>query len=393
MEIEKKLTEIHEAFHAFKANNEKELKELKERGAVSALTKEEGVKLNDRITGLETELKAAQVALNRTVQEKQAEEQKGKKTAHQIATNSYLRKGDRGLSADEVKNFMSVDSDPDGGLVVSPEMGSEIITHVFESSPIRQLASVQTISTDSLELLEDLDEVGSGWVGEIEARDETNTPQLKMIDIPAHELYAMPKVTQKFLDDASINVESWLAAKIAAKLARDEATAFVTGSGVKKPKGLLSYADGTGFGQVQQVSTVGSGVIAADDLMTFIYSLKGDYRKGAKFLMRRETTPTLRKFKGSDGQYLWAPGMNGNTNSSILGYEIIEAADMPTIAASALPIIFGDIKQAYQIVDRLGIRVLRDNLTTKGFVKFYTTKRVGGGVKNFEAYKILKVLA
>ena len=243
------------------------------------------------------------------------------------------------------------------------------------------------------DILQDLDEAGAGHVGETQPRTETSTPQFKMIEIPVHEIYAEPKATQTFLDDASINVESWLAGKVAEKFARLENTDFVSGNGVVKAKGFLSYDAGTGFGQIQQVETNASGVIAADDMMSLFYELKTAYVNGAKWFMKRETIKKLRLLKDLENRYLWAPGLDGNASSTFLGHEIVEFADMPAVAASALSIAWGDMKQGYQIVDRIGIRTLRDPFTQKPFIKFYTTKRVGGGVKNFEALKLLKIKA
>ena len=255
---------------------------------------------------------------------------------------------------------------------------------------MRQFASVQMISTSSLQMLQDLDEAGVGWVGEQGPITETSTPQFKMIEIPVHEMFAEPKATQRFLDDAQINVESWLAGKVAEKFARTENAAFVAGNGVLKAKGILSYDSGTSFGQVEQVNSGLATTFDGDSLINLIYSLKGPYKANANFFMKRETVKVARLLKDSQGRYLWAPGLDGNTAGSILGYAIQEFADMPVVGASALPVVFGDLKQGYQIVDRMGIRTLRDPFTAKPYVKFYTTKRVGGGVKNFEAFKVLK---
>lgn len=388
--MEEKLQQLSEAFTAFKTANDARLKSIESKGYAPAELEGKTNELNDTISKLEGEIKSMKTALNRgggqggedqtAASEK---EQKGMK-----AYNSYLRKGN-----DVELKAMSVDSDEDGGYLVTPQMSAEIVKKVFESSPIRQLASVQTISTDALEILEDLDEVGSGWVGEIQARPETTTAKLKKIVIPVHEIYAQPKATQKLLDDAAFNVEAWLSGKVSEKFVRDEATAFVTGDGVAKPQGLLSYADGTSFNQVQQVETAGSGVITGDDLIDLAYALKEAYLANSSWLAKRSTVKAFRKLKDSQGRYLWEPGLNGATQATILGYPIYEANDMPAIAGSALSVVFGDIRQAYQIVDRIGIRVLRDVYTAKPHVLFYTTKRVGGAVKNFEAYKILRVKA
>ena len=390
MSIEAKLQELSEAFNAFKTANDARIKAV-ETGRPSGDLEAKTEKLNEIVSRLEAELKQTQTAMNRTGGQGGAEqktEKQEREEKYSIALNGYLRKG-RELPA-ELK-AMSVDSDEDGGFLVTPQMSSEIVKKVFESSPIRQLASVLTISTDSLEIIEDLDEVGSGWVGEQQARPETSTAKIKKIIIPAHELYANPKSSQKFLDDAAVNVESWLSDKVAEKFARDEATAFVSGDGVVKPRGFLTYDAGTSFNQVEQVAGGGSAAIVADDLINLQYSLKTAYDNGAVFLARRDAIKAFRKLKDSQNRYLWEPGLNGPAQSTLLGKPIYEAADIPAIASNALAVAYGNFKAGYQIVDRVGIRVLRDPYTAKPFVMFYSTKRVGGGVKNFEAIKLLKV--
>ena len=299
----------------------------------------------------------------------------------------YIRKG---VNEMEIK-ALSSDSEADGGLLITPEMSSEVVKKIYETSPMRQYASVQTISTSSLEILEDLDEAGAGWVGETEERGETSTPQFKMVEIPVHEMFAQPQATQRFLDDAAINIEAWLAEKVADKFARTENASFVSGDGVKKAKGFLSYAAGTSFGQIEQIASGNASALTGDSFIELIYSLKTAYKPASKFFMNRAVIKAARLLKDLEGRYLWAPGLDGNTSGSILGYEIVEFADMPVVQANALAVAFGDMKQAYQIVDRIGIRTLRDPFTSKPYIKFYTTKRVGGGVKNFEALKLMKI--
>lgn len=395
MEIEKKFDELGRAHEEFKKAHQEELKELKEAGEVSKLTAEKVDRINDEISNLQSEVKEMKTAAERTGYAGEEGEQKSEYAKH---FNSFLRKGmtiEEALHERECKEH-SVMIDEDGGFLVDSQMSNEIVTKVFDSSPMRQLASVQTISSDRLEMLEDLDEIESGWVGEKQARPETETAKFKKIAIPVHELYAQPAATQKILDDAAVNVESWLAGKAAEKFSRDEATAFVRGDGVNMPKGFLSYADGTGFGQIERVETAASNTLAADDLIELSYKLKGAYKTGASWLMQRETVKLLRKFKGSDGQYLWQPGLNGDAQDSFLGFAINEADDMDAMTGTdggKESIAFGNWRAGYQIVDRTGVRVLRDPYTRKPFVLFYFTKRVGGGVKNFEAIKSLKIKA
>lgn len=390
VELQKLIQDQAAAFEAFKVSHKKEM----ETGSAEHKAKTEA--LNETISQLEVKIQGMQTALNRSTQENGNQEDTETKTRKENAQkysghfNKYLRKGQE---MTHEQKALSVGSDTDGGYLVTPEMSSEIVKKVFESTPMRQLASVQTISSDALEIIQDLDEVGSGWVAEQSSRSETGTPQIKMIVIPVHELYAQPKATQKFLDDAGINVEAWLEGKVSEKFSRDEATGFVSGNGVGKPRGILGYDAGTGFNQVEQVASTSIGALAGDDFYELEGALKEAYRPNASALMNRLTMKAARKLKDSQGRYLWEPALNGKAQSMIAGYPIFIGSDMPTVAADALSIAFGDFKQAYQIVDRIGIRVVRDIYTAKPNVLFYTTKRVGGGMKNFEALKILKIRA
>lgn len=314
---------------------------------------------------------------------------------YKAAFDAFLRKGDELMGVDERK-ALSVGTDPDGGYVVHPDMSGRIVQKVFETSPMRAYAAIQVIGTDALEGLHDLNEASSGWVGETDSRTETNTPQLGKWRIPVHEIYAKPKATQKLLDDASINMEAWLAGKVADKFARTEAAAFVNGSGVNQPRGFLTYADGTTLpGTIERVKTGASGAFAAapnggDVLVNALYSLKAAYRANATWFMNRATFKLVRKLKDSDGAYLWQPGITVGQPASILGYAAASFEDMPDPASGSLSIAVGDMREAYQIVDRIGIRTLRDPYSAKPYVEFYTTKRVGGDVLNFEAIKLIE---
>lgn len=315
--------------------------------------------------------------------------------AYKQAFQAYMRKGEQIMGAQEAK-ALSVGSDPDGGFVVNPDMSGRIVNRVFETSPMRAYASVQVISTDALEGLFDLNEASSGWVGETEARPETGTPALGKWRIAVHELYAMPTATQKLLDDAEIDMESWLASKVADKFARDEANAFVVGNGVGKPRGFLSYAGGTTLpGTIERIKTGANGAFVAapnggDALIDALYGLKSPYRVNATWFMNRSTSKLVRKLKDTDGAYLWAPGIVAGQPATLLGYPVASFEDMPDPATGSLSIAVGDMRAAYQIVDRAGIRTVRDPYSAKPYVQFYTTRRVGGDVVNFEAIKLLE---
>lgn len=315
--------------------------------------------------------------------------------AYKSAFDAYLRKDDRVLDAVQTK-ALSVGSDPDGGYVVHPDMGGRMVAKEFETSVIRAFANNQTISTDALEGMYDLDEAAAVWVGETGARPGTNTPQLGAWRIPVHEMAANPGATQKLLDDAEINMETWLANKVGEAMGRAENTASVSGNGVGRWRGFLTYANGTTLpGTIEQSATgVSAGFAASgagvDIFYTVVGKTKARYRANASWAMNRTTVAAVRKLKDSDGAYIWQPSAQAGIPDRLAGYPIAPFEDMPAIAADSLSIAFADFREAYQIVDRSGIRVLRDPYTNKPYVHFYTVKRSGGDVVNFEAIKLIK---
>ncbi len=306
------------------------------------------------------------------------------------------------LSSDERK-AMSAGSDPDGGYMLPQSTVGRVVSKVYEQSVMRQIANVQTISTAKLEGLLDNDEASAGWVSELGTRSDSSTPQVGKWEIEAHELYAMPKISQKLIDDAAMNVESWLAAKVADKFARVEGTAFATGDGIGKPRGLFSYTtaatgDATrAWGTFEHVATGTSAdfnsTTKADPLFDLIGAFKDQYLQNAKFLMRREVRTKLRKLRGATSDlYLWEPSMQAGQPDKLNGYPVVIDQYVPTLAANSLSLAFGDFAEAFTIVDRIGIRTLRDPYTAKPYVVFYSTARTGSGAVNFEAVKFLKFI-
>ena len=301
--------------------------------------------------------------------------------------------GDHAL-ADAERKALSVNSDPSGGYLVTPEFGGIIQQQVYETSPLRQLATVAQIGTDSIEYLTDNDQAGWNWVGETQARPDTSTPVLGMIRVNVNELEAMPNVTQKLLDDATIDIEAWVAGKVAEVFARGEATAFISGNGVNKPMGILSYAAGTSVPQmqVQQVPLGSASAFTYPGLLALMGALKEPYQKNATFLTQRASMQLLLGVTDLQGRPIFNPDYTRNSSMEgyVMGQPVRFANDLPAVAANALAIAYGDWKKSYLIVDRFGVRVLRDPYTNKPYVRFYTTKRVGGGVINPEAYKLGK---
>lgn len=304
----------------------------------------------------------------------------------------YLRR-----DKDRIEQFaLMVGSDPNGGYLVPIQTSSRIIEKVYETSPIRQVASVENVGTDALNYPVDTGEADAGWVGETQSPPTTNTPTVETGRIPVHELYAKPKASQQILEDAAIDIEAWLARKVADKFARVEAAAFVNGDGINKPRGLLTYPAGTTAfprGRVLRIASGHATQITADALINMTFALKGPYLTNASWLMARGSIGAIALLKGGDGQYLWRPGLSGDMRAQILGYPMRQADDFPAVGAGTLPVAFGDFRQAYTIVERLGITTLRDPYVAKPFVEFYTRRRVGGDVVNFEAYVLMVVSA
>lgn len=303
----------------------------------------------------------------------------------------------------EERKALSAGSDPDGGYLLPHSTVGRTVKKIYEQSVMRQIASVQTISTDAIEGIVDNDEADAGWVSELGTRNDTGTPQVGKWRIEAHEMYAQPKISQKLLDDAAMDVEGWLADKVADKFARVEGAGFTTGSGVGQPMGLFSYAtaatadDSRAWGTFEHVKTGANGdfhTTKADPLQDLIGQFKPQYLQNASFLMTRGVRTKLRKMKeATSDRYLWEPSLQAGQPDRLLGYAVRIDQYVPALNTGSLSLALGDFKEAYQIVDRIGIRTLRDPYTAKPYVRFYSTKRTGGGAVNFEAVKFLKFSA
>jgi HK97 family phage major capsid protein len=311
---------------------------------------------------------------------------------------TFLRSGGGGL---EMKAFTGV-SDASGGLAVPQELDAQIDATLKSVSPIRGIANVVKVGSAGYRKLVTSGGTESGWAAETGDRDETDTPVFNEIAPPIGELYANPAASQAMLDDALFDVETWLADEIAREFAAAEGAAFVSGNGTNKPKGFLASAVSTAndaartFGQLQYIASGAAGAFAAnpeDKLIDLVQSLRSPYRQGASWVMNSATLAKIRKFKTSDGAFLWAPSLAAGQPATLLGYPVVEAEDMPDIAANTLSIAFGNFKAGYLIADRTETQVLRDPYSNKPYVHFYATKRVGGMVSNSDAIKLLKFAA
>lgn len=313
------------------------------------------------------------------------------------ALENYLRKGAEELEPEERKT-LQISIDPDGGYLVTPDVSGRIVKKVYETSPMRQIASQQNISKDKLEGIEDNDEAGAGYAGERTTSGNADTPQVGRWSIEVFNIDTEPKATSNLLDDADVDIEAWLSDKVSDKFARFENAEFANGS--TKIRGITSYARvldtgaGVAWGSVGYAKTGANGAFngtnPADKLFDLMGLLKDAYLANARWVTRRSVITLMRKFKDTTGQYLWQPSLVLGQPESFAAHPITRFEDLPALSANGASLFFGDFRAAYQIVDRQGNRVLRDPLTAKPFVKFYTTRRTGGGVINFEAIKALE---
>jgi len=320
---------------------------------------------------------------------------------HKSAFDAYVRGGEAGALRQLETKAMSVGSNPDGGYLVPVELEREIGTRLAAISPIRAISSVREISGSVYKKPFMTAGPATGWVGETDARTQTTSPTLDALSFPAMELYAMPAATATLLDDSAVNIDEWIASEVELTFAVQEGAAFVNGDGTNKPKGFLQYttvANGSwSWGNLGYVASGAAGAFAAsnpsDALVDLIYALKAGYRQNGTFVMNRKTQAAIRKFKDTGGSYLWQPPAQAGGGASRMTFPLIEAEDMPDVGANSLSIAFGDFRRGYLIVDRVGVRVLRDPYSAKPYVLFYTTKRVGGGVQDFDAIKLMKFAA
>jgi HK97 family phage major capsid protein len=321
------------------------------------------------------------------------------KITNQIVENEYKGIYDENKKEMVVKDLVA-GINPQGGYWIRPERTNKIVSRIFETSPMRSIASVETTSSDSVELIIDDNQAASGgWVGELDSRPETETPDIGLLTMPVHEHYAQPIATQKMIDDAGFDVEGWLSRKVADVLSREENTAFVSGDGSAKPKGFLDYEAWASPGvyqrnAIEQINSGNPTLFTADGIIDVWTSLKEAYQPRAVWLTKRASFGEIVKLKDNEGQYLLNPRvLSEGADMLLLGKRLMFADDMETVGAGNLALAYGDFSVGYEIRDRIGFRLIRDDITTKGKVKFYTTKRTTGAVTNFEAIKLQVISA
>ena len=396
LEVKAEFDRFLRTFETFKSENDQRLQDMNRRFGADVLTGEKVDRLNRALD--EQKRMIDDLMLDRQRPALGGENLPAGARAWREGFDLYMRKGVEKNLLELESKALSVGTSTDGGFLVPPETEQQIDRLLSVASPIRAIASVQKISGNVYKKPFATTSASSGWVAETAARPQTNTPTLAELSFPAMELYAMPSATQTILDDAAVDTEAWLANEVQIIFAEQEGLAFVSGDGVNKPKGFLSYTNVANaswtWGNVGYLATGVSGAFAAsnpsDALVNLIYTLKQGYRANANWVLNRNVQADIRKFKDANGLYLWQPALQAGQPASLLGYPVTESEDMPNLGANSFSIAFGDFKRGYLVVDRLGVRILRDPYTAKPYVLFYTTKRVGGGIQNFEAIKLLK---
>ncbi len=397
-EVKAEFNSFQRTFEAYKNTNDQSLREIKTRLGEDVITREQADRINRALDEHKQRMDEMTLAQARPGFASDAALCRPYGREHKAAFDLYMRKGAEQGLLDLESKALSVGVSADGGFLVTPETERQIDRLLSAASPIRAISAVQKISGNVYKKPFATTSASTGWVGETAARPQTTTPNLVELSFPAMEIYAMPSATQTILDDAAVDTEAWLADEVQIIFAEQESLAFVSGDGVNKPKGFLSYTNVANaswtWGNIGYLATGVSAAFAAsnpsDVLVNMIYTLKQGYRTNANWVLNRTVQADIRKFKDANGLYLWQPSLQAGQPSTLLGYPVTESEDMPSLGANSYSIAFGDFKRGYLVVDRLGIRVLRDPYTAKPYVLFYTTKRVGGGVQNFEAIKLLK---
>ncbi|TFF20557.1 phage major capsid protein [Jiella endophytica] len=389
--------EMRRTFESFREANDTRLDELEKRMGGDVVTAEKVDRIaaaldaqNQRIERLALKEMRPALGQERAVRGEPASE-------HKSAFERYVRGGDEApLRRFEAKAMSSL-TGADGGFLVPDETETEIGRRLAAISPIRSIAAVRTVSTAVLKKPFAISGAESGWVSETADRDQTAAPQLAELTFPTMELYAMPAATAALLDDAAVDIDRWIGEEVEQAFAAQEGAAFVNGDGLTQPKGFMTYPkvdeSAWTWGKVGTVASGEDGGFAdgeaADALIELVYELKAGYRQNASFVMNRRSQAAVRKLKDNDGNYLWLPPASAGARATLMGFPLVEAEEMPDIATGNCAIAFGDFARFYLVVDRQGVRVLRDPYTAKPYVLFYTTKRVGGGIQDFDAAKLL----
>jgi HK97 family phage major capsid protein len=386
--FEDRFYDFMHGFEEFKRTNDERLAQIEKRGSADVVTEDKVDRLNRAIDGAKSALDRMSLERSRPALEA------GRPVVddeYKEAFSAYVKRGE--------EKALTIGTPGDGGYLVPSETESEILTRLTAISPIRAIASVRQVSSAVYKKPVTLTGPAASWVAETTSRTAPTTSQtIDLLDFPTCELYAQPAATQVFLDDAAVDVGQWISDEVNAAFAEQETTAFVEGDGTNTPRGFLDYDQvaetSWAWDKIGFLKTGVEGAWAAEDesdiLIDLVYALKAGYRQNANWVMNRRTQAAIRKIKDNDDNYIWSPSAAPGGKASLMGFPLVEVEDMPDIDDNTTPIAFGDFRRGYLVVDRAGVNVLRDPYSAKPYVLFYTTKRVGGGVQDFDAIKLLK---
>ena len=375
LEIQESLNNLTASWEEFKTQNEKKLSDISAKSAIYPSILEKLEKTENILDIQNQRLDQLEISSQRpiTYDNKHYNEDHNYKMFTQ-----YLCKG-----IDEIKS--ATEEALDESYSVPHNISSYIEKNLTQNSVMRQLCSIEKISGDSLDcFISDNNQTNVNWRTSSQDTDETKSPKIDKVTINLHELYAQPKITKKLLEDSTIDIASWLIYHLVDAFSRAENTAFISGDGNNKPYGILTYA--------KEENTIESKTLNSDTIIKLYYSLDEYFATKAAFIMHRSVLEAIRSLKLTSGQYIWHPGLTPGNPDTLMGLPVYQTSDMPQLNKTSLPIIaLADFKNAYKIVENSSIRTLRDPFTSKPFVKFYTTKRVGGAVINDNAIRFLKI--
>ena len=390
------IADLATAFEAFKTTHTEQLNEIKA-GTEDYVTTDKLNKIDAALSELQTAIDdqakinaAAKLGDGAVIGDIKAD------PAYTAAFKQFMRKGENNVSAD-VQAAMQKGTDADGGFLAPIEWDRTIGEKLKKVSPMRAESRVITISTAGFKKFFSDRNVGSGWVGETASRPATTTPQIGTVTFEPGELYANPAISQGLLDDAAVDLEEWLSSEVDTEFARQEGIAFLSGDGSNKPYGVLTYVEGGAnaarhpYGAIKTLNSGAAAAFTGDGFLDLMYDLPAEFAANAKLYINRLAMGAARKLKDGQNNYLWQPSYASGQPQTLGGAPVVEMPDMPLVAAGNIVALYGDMEATYLVVDRIGIRVLRDPFTNKPFVHFYTTKRVGGGVHNPEPMRALKI--
>lgn len=383
------LAQLQTAVAELRAENDRAIADLR-RGQEDVVRAEKIVRIDASVAELQAELDRINARMAAQAVPGGGLQRPVRDADYSQAFLAHVRRG-------EVQASLTKGTSAEGGFLAPVEWDRTITDKLRLISPMRQLARAISISGPGFTKLFNLLGTASGWVAETAARPTTASPTFGQMSYTPMELYANPNATQQMLDDAEIDLETWLAGEVETEFSQKEGLAFVSGTGAGVPPGILTYVTGGAnaavhpYGAILLVASGLAAAISADNFIDLVYALPQAFQANAKWAMNRNTLAIVRKFKDADGNYLWQPSYVAGQPSTLLGYPVVEVPDMPNVAANAVPVLFGDFERTYLIVDRIGTRVLRDPFTNKPYVQFYTTKRVGGGLLNPEPMRGLRV--